>query len=644
MLYPQSQPDPCVFEAMTEEYSAVSTLGTSVFTPLSSSEALASLVRKGDFKAADTLRQEMIAHHIPIIYDGLYQRAALHAIRERRTRLHFHDRLETFTAWMTLVPDRSEKVHSFYAVRQHIFRSMDHLNMRIVHQFGLVLVAKGYYCNSAMLQVVATLAQYASPSITESFLQTLDAQCRKCFSLSSADGLTPEHLMEPPFNVAIKKNAIVRRTDAALRLVKMAHERGVRVSDETLAVVLKHSTERQRTADTIHTLYPAYSITPVHPVHPNASTIITEFGTLPSRLRALCKAFRSPTPPPPYVLLHFVMDYSALGRFHAIALLRKCAFRHSFRSAAAWVLAEMLYHRGRKEHLRTLAAFSKYFQFVGVPRKTILALLRGPAGKSIRPRAASFGFGVGMGREVHFPPYPVKQRLWPSPSHTALAWEALVMMSNAHGRKRLYALLLQLVEQAKRSHGTSESEGCENMPPPDAADASDEHQEPSLILPLTSFDAAHFSPFIKTHAARGRPDCAAGVVADMTVRGIQPGILQWGMVARGYAQNGDAALALKILDQLEAAERNQVQSDDTDASTAALGESVKGRPRHIYQPSDGLLGTITNVLRGFILARDVEHAREVEARLLDRLRYQFGGRPTTDSTIEMLRALEAQKP
>ena len=39
MPYPRGQPDPCIFEDKTDEYSAVLALGTSVFTSLSSSGA-----------------------------------------------------------------------------------------------------------------------------------------------------------------------------------------------------------------------------------------------------------------------------------------------------------------------------------------------------------------------------------------------------------------------------------------------------------------------------------------------------------------------------------------------------------------------------------------------------------------------------
>ncbi|KAG6336389.1 hypothetical protein ID866_2709 [Astraeus odoratus] len=636
MPYPQSRPDPSVFEDMTEEYSSVSSLGPSVFTPLSSSETLASLVRRGDFKAADTLRQEMIAHQIPIVRDGLYQRAALHAIRERRPHVYrARDRLQSFDAWMALVPDRQEKACTFYAVRQHIFRSMDHLNLEVVHRFGLVLAAKGYFCNAAVLQVVATLAQYAQPGVTESFLQRLDAQCRTHAAGDSA--MSPESLMEAPFNMAIKKHALVRRTTAALRLIEMAHERGVRASDDTLDIVLKHAPDKQRTAEKIRMRFPAYTST--LPVQSNASISPSEPGSLRERLRVLRQAFTSPRPPSPYALLRFVTDYRTLGRFRAISLLRKCAFRHSFASASTWVLAEMLYHRERREHLRTLAAFAKYFHLVGVPRKTVLSLLRGSTRKSIRPSSRTFGFGVGMNVQVHFPPYPLKQRLWPSSSHTALVWEALVTMSKAHERKRLYALLLQLVERTRQHDGPSERTDAEGAL---AFDAPGRPQKSSLELPPTSFDAAHFSPFIQTHAARGRPDRAAQVIADMVARGIQPGIKHWSMLARGYAQDGDANMAFKILDHLEAAERSQMEGGAASGGAGA-GEGTAEGVRCTYGPSDDLLGTHTNVLRGFVLGNDVEHAREVNLRLLERCGYQPGTRPATDDAIELLGALEAAR-
>ncbi|KAI6029608.1 hypothetical protein PISMIDRAFT_317081 [Pisolithus microcarpus 441] len=647
MPYPRTPPDPSVFEDLTDEYSSASTPVTPVFTPLSSTDTLAALVRKGDFRGAETLRQEMISHRIPITRDSLYQKAALNAIRERRPHLKPRHRIQAFQAWMSLVPDRQQQVCTFYAIRQHIFRSMDHLNMDVVHCFGLVLAAKGYFTNAGVLQVVATLAQYAAPSVTEAYLRALDTQCR---TLSAAsDGLSAETLMEAPFNLAVKKHSLARRTDAALRLLKIAHGRRIAISHDTLRAVLKHASSRQHALVEIRTLYPAFSndLTPLYhsTLQHDTSAISDDFGHPSARLRALRKAFDSPVPPTPYVLLRFITDCCARGKFHTVTLLRKCAFRQSSRSAAAWVLSEMLYHRERKEHLRVLAAFARYFYFVGVPRESVLSLLRGSAGKSVHPHAKSFGFGIA--HHVHLPPYPLKQRLRPSRSHTALVWEALVAVSRSHERKRLYALLLQLVEGAKRTDEAAERACSEDLlPSPDVAEG---HPKPALELSLSSFDAAHFSPFIKAHVARGRPECATQVVADMVARGIQPSIVQWSMVARAYAQGGDAATALRILDQLEVAECGSgVDLPDTPDGVHGKTAEDETRQREVrghmqQQPSDGLLGIFTNVLRGFVLAKDVEHARRVKLWLTERLGYQMGKRPATDAAIELLAVLEAEK-
>lgn len=650
MPYPRAQPDLSVFEDMTDEYSSMSTPATPVFTPLSSADTLAALVRKGDFRGAERLRREMISHRIPIARDSLYQKAALNVIRERRPHLKPRDRIQAFQAWMSLVPDRDEQVCTFYAIRQHIFRSMDHLNVDVVHCFGRVLAAKGYFTNAGVLQVVATLAQCTSPAVTESYLQTLDTRCR---TLSAASGgSSAETLMEAPFNVAIKKHAVARRTDAALRLVKIACERRIPISHDTLQAVLKHTPNHQHALAEIRTLYPTFSIDLTAPSHStpqrDVSAVSGELGDLPSRLRALRKAFRSSTPPPPYVLLRFITDCCERGRFHTVSLLRKFAFRQSSRSAASWVLSEMLYHRERREHLRVLAAFAKYFYLVGVPRKSVLSLLRGSAGKSIRPHAKSFGFGISY--RVHFPPYPLKQRLWPMRSHTALVWEALVAVSGTHERKRLYGLLLQLVEGAKRAGENTKPALGEGSP-----DVSEgHHSKPALELSPSSFDSAHFSPFIKVHASRGRPDCAAQVVADMVANGIQPSIVQWSMIARAYAQGGDATTALRVLDQLEAGERGSgidppdggiygKAAEDLDGTRRKSEEVSHCNLQQQQPPSDGLFGIFTNVLRGFVLAKDVEHARRVRLRLTEGLGYQMGKRPATDAAIEMLTALETGK-
>lgn len=244
----------------------------------------------------------------------------------------------------------------------------------------------------------------------------------------------------------------------------------------------------------------------------------------------------------------------------------------------------MLHHRSRRDPIHLLIVFSQYFHLVGVPRKTLLSLLR-TRGKEARKEHV---------KRWVVPPWAMNDKLWPSAYHTALVWEAIVMLSPKTEKERLYALLLSLVRQSRQ-------------PEPGASD------RPRVQLPPDAFDAAHFSPFVVTWA-RCDPARAARVLRDMAQLGIAPGVIRWSMVARGYAQHDDPALALRILDHL----------------ADAQGEGT----------SDEVLGAHTNVLRGCVVAGDVRYAREVERRLVVRFGYRVGDRPATDACLTLLRALE----
>jgi pentatricopeptide repeat protein len=154
-----------------------------------------------------------------------------------------------------------------------------------------------------------------------------------------------------------------------------------------------------------------------------------------------------------------------------------------------------------------------------------------------------------------------------------------------------------------------------------------------LQLPPDTFGDAHFSPFI-IPLAKHSPWKASGVLRDMVALEIEPTMVQWSIVARGYAQHGDPAAALRILDQMEEIDRKTNDGADTDDGEENLQQAV---PRH---PPDKLLGTHTNVLRGFVLAGRLDHARQVEKRLVERLGYQAGHRVATDAAINLLRERE----
>ncbi|KAG2357322.1 hypothetical protein BDR07DRAFT_1380181 [Suillus spraguei] len=151
---------------------------------------------------------------------------------------------------------------------------------------------------------------------------------------------------------------------------------------------------------------------------------------------------------------------------------------------------------------------------------------------------------------------------------------------------------------------------------------------PSLLqLPRRTVDATHFLPFVKLHAKRGRPERAAGILKDMVRFELSPGVVQWSIVARGFAEYGDPAMAVSIIERLEEHDGSQVR--------AGVSGDHADRPPSILD-----IGLYTNVLRGFVLARRLEHAQDTEQRIRQRFEYVDGKLRATDDALRLLRNLE----
>lgn len=616
MPYPTAHPDVSVFEPMTEEYAAVSTPGAHSFTPLSSSDTLASLVLNGDFQAAESLRKEMISHRIPIPHDILYLRAALHAITMRRPKGCAKERLDAFEAWLSLAPDRNEEWHAFHDIRQRLFLSMDHLNLTLVYRFGLALASKGYYSGNAAMQVVGTLARYATLAVLERYLREIENASRSYHF--KRDTVPPPDSLASAYSLSIRTVALCGKGEAALVLVSLAHSRGIRIPDFTLNIAAKQAPDPKLAIDRIRAVCPSWTMQDMNtrPIRVDCETIPAEhtadIAVLAARLRSLRTAIRSSCPPSPRALHNFITSYQSLGRARALPLLRSLACRYSPKSASTWVFTEMLHHRTRRESIHLLFVFAHYFHLVGVPQKTLLSLIRGTRGRQA---------GKEYVKRWVVSPCPGTGKLWPSAYHTALVWEAIVALSSWKETERLYALLLFLVRKSRRP---------EPAPSPEPERQDVEADRPRVQLPPDTYDAAHFSPFVSWWARRNSAR-AGNVLWDMVRLGIDPTVVQWSMVARGYAQHDDSGVALRILDRVEDDARSRARDGDGDGNSGLDLDS-----------SEGVLGAHTNVLRGFVIAGDVAHAREVERRLVERFGYRVGDRPATDASIALLRALEGR--
>ncbi|KAG2156794.1 uncharacterized protein EDB93DRAFT_1125667 [Suillus bovinus] len=605
MPFPRHAPDMSVFEEMTAEYTSAVSQSSSVYAPQTSSDTLVNLIRTEDYAAAESLRKEMMDIKIPIQPHIIYERAARAVLQTKGLK----NRGELFSAWLSLVPTATEQWSSFKDIRQQLFRGSNYLNISLIMRFGLIMASKGYFVGNAQSQVLSTLARYASPATIESYILQLETVVDH-LSKTSHVKVTPEQWASI-YSLVIRNQVLAGREKHALQLARVAATRERQVTDFTFRFLLEHSPDEAFTA-TVQELRKQISSNPysIPDVWYKRTCSHTDTLALASHLRYLRHAIISTSPPTSYFLSNFMNAYHATGRTRALLALRKKAFQHSHKAKSLWVMAEMLYHRSRNEPQLVLVVFAYHFHMIGVPRRTILKTMR-----LISKRRAPLSQRTSLPQHMLNRQYDISEKLWPTPYHTALVWEALVWSTPESDHERMYRYLLAVADASISQKPISS---------PNSKFA------PSLLqLPKRAIDAAHFSPFVKLHAKRGRPERAAGILKDMVSLGLSPGAVQWSIVARGFAEYGHPAVAISIIDRLEkdsgSQDRVSVSGDHADREPSILD-----------------IGLYTNVLRGFVLARCLEHAQDIERRIRQRFEYADGELRATDEALRLLRDLERQ--
>ncbi|EIW78361.1 hypothetical protein CONPUDRAFT_145619 [Coniophora puteana RWD-64-598 SS2] len=355
---------------------------------------------------------------------------------------------------------------------------------------------------------------------------------------------------------------------------------------------------------------------------PAPAPLPKDFTALPlsSQLRHIRTVLRDGTLPTPYALASFIRAARASGRTSALPLLRRRAFSKGARTASWWVLAEMLVARDEGQPGTLLAVFTRYCHAVNVPRAALAKLTAA---------ATATGQEKERTRERECT-HAIPHKLWPTPHHTALVWDAVAWGVPDAEVPALYHILLAMASKSAPS----------SPPPPPPSSSSGPPPPPQLQTQTRRpIDAAHFTPFIALHAHRARPAAAAAVLRDMVRLGLRPGDAQWGALVharprprvRAYAHdhghvrgtreagNAGAATTLRILDVLE--------TQDATSTTAGAGIGI---------------GVYTGALRALVRAGQLGAARDVERRMRARFGYVDGGRAATDRAVGVLRAAERE--
>ncbi|KAH7906605.1 hypothetical protein BJ138DRAFT_1105003 [Hygrophoropsis aurantiaca] len=227
----------------------------------------------------------------------------------------------------------------------------------------------------------------------------------------------------------------------------------------------------------------------------------------------------------------------------------------------------MLYHRTHAAPTRLLAVFARTFVPVGVPGRSVRAILRRERQRQAHAKGHHVSQATGHADQAHpaqvtahparvtnlqqrepkiqqggltpsphanlLPPAPLPLKLWPGPAHTALVWEAVVWGTHPRGVGSLYAALVRGVsgdeglrgaspsgsrtsggatssERGALAQGEEDGQQGEEWEWEDveshlntASDAGGKGKGRSgLEVPRHTYDAAHFSPFVKAFAKR----------------------------------------------------------------------------------------------------------------------------------------------
>jgi pentatricopeptide repeat protein len=414
--------------------------------------------------------------------------------------------------------------------------------------------------------------------------------------------------------VAIRTHVLAGRLDEAIEMLKVTRAQNLHIPRFTGELLL-HKVEQNMGTEKVTLVrellsYRGYKLDVGSASNPAATTIphakSSQSANLTSKLRILKRSLVSHYPPTAQALTNFMAEYKAAGRHRALFMLRKMAFRHNYRSISLWMMAEMLYHYRREEHDMVIVAFSTYFHLIGVPEEAILRRLEILAKR--RERRAE---RPDLPWHIISPQYPMAEKVWPSPYHTALVWQALVIVSKEP--LELEQLYIQLIYFAKLCSGHHTSSTTTPSPLP-------------IPPPKQSIDQAHFTPFIKAFTERMGPNRAIQAVSDMLGLGIRLSVYHCTVLLGAFAREGDVTKVMDILDRMEG---GVMETDVVEAKNSAM----------LPAPT---IATYTSVLHGFVNAACLDAALEVKERLIGKAGYVSGSNPKTERALVLLRALQRE--
>ncbi|KAL5498999.1 hypothetical protein ACEPAH_1517 [Sanghuangporus vaninii] len=530
------------------------------------------LIAKGDIDRALAARDEYVKFGQKIAQNRAFARAAIDALSivdpEVRSR--------KFIAWWSLAP-----LHEYpEQVELACSKILNHpFDIPLLMDFCILCAKSGFARTIERSRLLPHIFRYGHPDATTAFLVKLEHEAKEsCTDESPDDWMSMR-------NLAIRAHLTAGRKKIARQLYDGAVANNFRIEPEILKVLEANtSAEALPRADT--STWQLHSRTPKDP-HRSISALARE-------LRILRQIAITRERPQNFerFLAEFIQAYELLGReSRAIRMLREKVFRKgTYFIRSRWATGEQLAYSWNKKPLAVLRTYMNYFlsdSILAAESRRILSYWR------LRQKNwTSKRWKVDW--KLSQKPVKVEWKIWPSRPCMSMAWKAVLQLSSKHEITRLYALLLQHVEQSRMAPDKL-SPGMATTSDLDKADK--QYYDPSshfvAIPPVIFPDQYYFHHFVVAFAARCAPRQGFQVIKDMERLGFTPSKESYGALAGAYARSGDLRRVLRILDFIDRDSRDS-------------------------PPSRTLLATYNSVLRGFMDARMYHEARTIHRLMQDR--------------------------
>lgn len=643
-----------IFEEDGEEYAIMQPKdSTPDHASTQSAGVLRKLVQDGLYNQAYAFLKEVQGVGAAIPSSFLYEQPAIAVVSD--PGMSAEEKLERFTAWFFLIPPDHIAPHiSDFAELRRLLLQPHLIQLPLVMRFGLLLAEKGY-ADRLSVAIIPLVLRCTTPEVGRFFLDNF-CQANERYITDPNNQIATSRaafrIKKTTTNVlgqAVRALAYSGRLDEAIALLPDPKNPTFKLTTYTYNVILQRSWSlpdgiRQKSIDLIKQL--RSSLQTCVKAAPETtdgrevelSSLVDQFTADPidfgndlvAMLRYLKKHVvtkkRSDTAHP-ITIVNFISMYLATGRTRALKMLLDKALRKSFFATSNFVLAEMLFYRRLNQSHLVIKTFLDHFWMSGVPRDEVL--LRYTRIKAnVDNYDPSSGEDPPLQRFYPFDPSLTLRRgkLWPRMVHCNLVWDALVELTS--GDRELRQLYSKLISFAEHRSDLSQADLIGNT-----------EEIPITRHWKTAVGASSFTPFMYRLMCYQGPAFGVQILRDMLRLGISPTVYHYTELCGFYARQGDVDKVFLILDGMERRLRRLVPPElpESQSSTTILD------PVEECQLPEPTLVTYTSILRGFLIAKNLEGAEMAYEKLISHSGYTPGSSTVVDLAIQDLKDFKGDR-